>query len=293
MVREAWPSGNACVRRICTLRAAAAAGQRGAPTRCRRPYARAAAAAKARARGGKFPPAAGTSTPARHAAAARVPGRGANCILGTGASAAQIWAGGRAEAGWLRVLSSHVDALRAVLLSPPVLEPWGDRNGSLFSARRGLGGGRGGAGDRSASPGRARQRFVRPPFLTGQPPPARAGSRSVRTRRRGVMRAARMRSAIRARASSRLRAWLRVAWLVITSRPSASSRLAQSLSSRERAASVRPSTAARSTRRSILVATLFTFWPPGPEARTAWTVSADGGTRTASVTIIASLMPSL
>ena len=51
--------------------------------------------------------------------------------------------------------------------------------------------------------------------------------------------------------------------------------------------------AAKSTRRSILVETLFTFWPPGPEARTAWTVSAHGGTRTLSVTRIASLMPPL
>jgi len=51
--------------------------------------------------------------------------------------------------------------------------------------------------------------------------------------------------------------------------------------------------ASRSTRRSIFVATLFTFWPPGPDARTARTVSARPGTRTVSVTTMASLMESL
>jgi len=33
-----------------------------------------------------------------------------------------------------------------------------------------------------------------------------------------------------------------------------------------------------------------TFWPPGPEARAAWTWSACSGTRTDSVTTIAAAM---
>jgi hypothetical protein len=60
----------------------------------------------------------------------------------------------------------------------------------------------------------------------------------------------------------------------------------------DRAPSDSPSMASRFTRSSTLVATLFTFWPPGPEARTARRVSAQPGTRSASVTAIASLMPS-
>src|SRR4029450_11245729 len=48
--------------------------------------------------------------------------------------------------------------------------------------------------------------------------------------------------------------------------------------------------ASRSTRRSILVATLFTFCPPGPEARTARIWIAASGTRTVPVTLMARLI---
>ncbi len=51
--------------------------------------------------------------------------------------------------------------------------------------------------------------------------------------------------------------------------------------------------ASRSTRTSTLVATLFTFWPPGPDARTARTCNARSGTRTTLLTTIARLMPRL
>src|SRR6516162_91919 len=76
-------------------------------------------------------------------------------------------------------------------------------------------------------------------------------------------------------------------------RPSASSRCRQSATSRARAASESPSIASRSTRTSTFVATLFTFWPPGPDARTARTYSARSGTRTVLLTTIARLMPRL
>jgi hypothetical protein len=39
-------------------------------------------------------------------------------------------------------------------------------------------------------------------------------------------------------------------------------------------------TLARSTRSSIFDATLFTFWPPGPDERTALTSMAEAGTVT-------------
>src|SRR5438552_4192346 len=72
-------------------------------------------------------------------------------------------------------------------------------------------------------------------------------------------------------------------------RPSASRRLTVSVCKRARARSLSPSMASRSTRRSIFEATLLTFWPPGPDDRTARMVSARPGTRTVSVTTIGSL----
>ena len=77
------------------------------------------------------------------------------------------------------------------------------------------------------------------------------------------------------------------------SRPPASSRWRPSVASRARAGSESPSIASRSTRSSTFVATFCTFWPPGPDARTACMVIACAGTRTAPVTTIASLMPAL
>lgn len=86
------------------------------------------------------------------------------------------------------------------------------------------------------------------------------------------------------RASSRLRPRSRVRWLVTSNRPSASRRFAASRSRRARAAGVRPAIAERSTCSSTREATLLTFWPPGPDDRTARTTQALAGTMTSAVT---------
>src|SRR5439155_818498 len=133
--------------------------------------------------------------------------------------------------------------------------------------------------------GRARCRL---PSLRARLAPSRCSRGEavgrVAVRWRGRTSAAAINARTLSRASSRFRAWLRVTWLVTTRRPSASSRWRARVRSRSRAGSGKPSIASSSTRRSIFVATLFTFWPPGPEARTARTVSADAGTRTVSLT---------
>ena len=89
---------------------------------------------------------------------------------------------------------------------------------------------------------------------------AAAGGRVFR-RRRGSTSAAATSARTLSRASSTLRAWSRVAWLVTRSRPSASSRWAASARRRARAASASPSIASRSTVSSTRVATLLTRWP--------------------------------
>ncbi len=70
----------------------------------------------------------------------------------------------------------------------------------------------------SSSAGRSRRRFTSDrSFLPASRRRSAPAVGAVFTRRRGGESAARMRSATLARASSRLRAWLRVAWLVIMS----------------------------------------------------------------------------
>src|SRR5579864_8808091 len=79
-------------------------------------------------------------------------------------------------------------------------------------------------------------------------------------------------------ASSRFRFWSRVRWLVMRSQPSASSEDDASARRRSRAPASRPTMSAKSTRSSTLLATLFTFCPPGPPERTAWVSTASAGT---------------
>ena len=107
---------------------------------------------------------------------------------------------------------------------------------------------------------RSRQRFTaaRCRLTSSRRCSAPAGAR-VATRARGRTSAAPTSRRTLSRASSRLRAWLRPAWLVTTTRPSASRRWRASATRRARAGSDSPSMASRSTRRSIFVATLLTF----------------------------------
>jgi hypothetical protein len=147
---------------------------------------------------------------------------------------------------------------------------------------------------RSRLPGAARKPFTADRRFFAASLRSFAPAEGLEGRRgRGGTSAARTRRSTFPRASSRFRAWFRVTWLVTSSRPAASSRWRASVSSRARASSSRPSMAPRSTRSSIFVATLLTFCPPGPEARTARAVMACAGTRTASVIVMASATRSL
>src|SRR5687768_14569094 len=67
-------------------------------------------------------------------------------------------------------------------------------------------------------------------------------------------------------------------------RPSASSRLCTSARKRLFTAPVRALDASKSKRSSTLLATLFTFWPPGPDARTAPHSSSRAGMTTPGLT---------
>src|SRR5438445_6184701 len=106
----------------------------------------------------------------------------------------------------------------------------------------------------------------------------------------GATRARRTSARTFSRASSRLRCWSRVRWLVTSRRPWASSRRAASARSRARASSGSPSARSRSTRSSTRDATLLTFWPPGPEERVARTDRAASGTITPGATTMGSAM---
>src|SRR5690606_9077279 len=89
----------------------------------------------------------------------------------------------------------------------------------------------------------------------------------VAMRRFGATSAARMISARRSRAISRLRAWLRVSSARITMAPSSVQRRPASRFSRALTAGDRCGLRSASNRSSTAVETLFTFCPPGPEAR--------------------------
>ena len=112
------------------------------------------------------------------------------------------------------------------------------------------------------------------PASGGAWPPGRAGSP---LRCLGRSSARRRISRSRSRASSRLADWDRVAELTMMTRPSPSSWMPSVARTRALTGPGSAAVPARSKRRSPLVATLFTFWPPGPPERLAPPVQVGGG----------------
>ncbi len=112
----------------------------------------------------------------------------------------------------------------------------------------------------------------------------------VGTRFFSGIRALAIQSLILRRASSRFRLWSRLRWLVAISLPELSSLCRTALTSLSLLLSSSPWTLFRSTRSSTLEATLLTFCPPGPEARTARISKASAGTITSARTTIGSGM---
>lgn len=94
------------------------------------------------------------------------------------------------------------------------------------------------------------------------------GGTEVFTRGFGLASDRRISSASLARAMTRFRAWLRVSETWITIAPSCVQRRPAMCLSRRFADSGREGERPASKRNSTAVATLFTFCPPGPEART-------------------------
>src|SRR5690606_28126647 len=93
----------------------------------------------------------------------------------------------------------------------------------------------------------------------------------------GAVRPDSMNAASRSRASWRLRSWVRKRWALSTSTPSSVRRRSRLASRRSRTASGSDGELATSKRSSTAVATLLTFCPPGPDARTKRsTISASG-----------------
>jgi glyoxylase-like metal-dependent hydrolase (beta-lactamase superfamily II) len=87
-------------------------------------------------------------------------------------------------------------------------------------------------------------------------------------------------SVSRARASSRLRGWLAKLWAKMTITPSWVARAPASLTSRIATSFGRLGEPRASNRSSTALATLLTFWPPGPEERTkVSTISVSSMTR--------------
>ena len=84
----------------------------------------------------------------------------------------------------------------------------------------------------------------------------------------GTAAARRMRSMSRSRASARLRAWVRWRCAMMTRTPSRVSRVPASRSSRARVSADNDGEPRTSKRSCTAVASLLTFCPPGPEART-------------------------
>src|SRR5690606_17759398 len=106
----------------------------------------------------------------------------------------------------------------------------------------------------------------------------------VATRALGALVATSSRAARRARASSRLRSWVRKRWALITSTPSAVSRRSRRASRRSRTAGGSEGEPATSKRSSTAVETLLTFCPPGPPARTKRSTSSCSGMARLGVT---------
>lgn len=102
-------------------------------------------------------------------------------------------------------------------------------------------------------------------------------------RRFGTISACATNSSRRARAAARLPSCVRCSLAVITSIPSCVNRLPASTRSRARTASGKVGDRSTSKRNSTAVDTLFTFCPPGPEARTNVSVNSELGIRIATV----------
>ena len=106
----------------------------------------------------------------------------------------------------------------------------------------------------------------------------------VLRRRLGGTAARRIRSARRSRASSRFCAWVRCRRASITTTPSAVTRLPANASSRSRTSGASAADRFASNRSCTAVATLFTFCPPGPDARTKRSSISESFITIASVT---------
>jgi len=96
----------------------------------------------------------------------------------------------------------------------------------------------------------------------------------VAMRALGTCSAPRRISASRMRASSRFLDWSRKRLAWITRTPSAVMRRSRRDSTRSRTASGSDGERATSKRSSTALATLLTFWPPGPPARTKLSISS-------------------
>ena len=106
----------------------------------------------------------------------------------------------------------------------------------------------------------------------------------VLRRRLGGTAARRIKSARRSRASSRFCAWVRCRRASITTTPSVVTRLPASASSRSRTSGASAADRFASNRSCTAVATLFTFCPPGPDARTNRSSISESSITIASVT---------
>ena len=106
----------------------------------------------------------------------------------------------------------------------------------------------------------------------------------VLRRRLGGIAARRIKSARRSRASSRFCACVRCRRASITITPSAVTRLPASASSRSRTSGASAADRLASNRSCTAVATLFTFCPPGPDARTKRSSISESSITIASVT---------
>ena len=111
----------------------------------------------------------------------------------------------------------------------------------------------------------------------------------VGRRGRGGIAARRMRSMRRSSASCRLRAWVRWRCAMMTRTPSRVSRAPASRSSRARTSSRSDGDPRTSKRSCTAVASLLTFWPPGPEARTKLSSISRSSTLIWAVTRIISI----
>ena len=97
----------------------------------------------------------------------------------------------------------------------------------------------------------------------------------VFTRNTGATAASRISATRRSRASVRLRSWVRWRFAAMISTPSAVIRRPASTARRDRMAGVSAGECRASNRSCTAVATLLTFWPPGPAAAIKRSSSSD------------------